>query len=487
MSPPQAAPRRRWSGRFADWLPLGILLGFIALFLVVLGDRIVPARQLDVVTVVTVRSDAVSGDASEAQAISGREVRREGVETRPIDPWETPMQFQASGWVEPDPLPIKATALVDGIVDTVHVLEGQTVEKGQLLAQLIDDDATLDLATARNELETLRGESEAHAAMEAVALAELATLEKEIAAAEAVRDEIADRVARFDRVPAGTVAEREAVQARLELATQSARIASMETKRTEFGAKITQIQAGCEAFTSRIMTAQTEVDRRQLALDRTRIVAPVDGVVLELFAVPGQKRMLGMDNPDSSTIAVLYQPGKLQARIDVPLAEAAQLAVGQKVRLRSSFLPGNTFRGVVTRILGQADLQRNTLQAKVRIEDPDPRLRPEMLCRAEFLAPVSDSQEETGKVAAASGATGRVALFVPESALVEGGGRSGVWRADETGKRLAFAPVTTTGEPREGFLRLIEGLKPGDRVVVDPPDNLEEGMRFRPRREDSES
>ena len=60
----------------------------------------------------------------------------------------------------------------------------------------------------------------------------------------------------------------------------------------------------------------------------------------------------------------------------------------------------------MTRIVGEADLQRNTLQAKVRVEDPDHRLRPDMLCRAEFLAsgvePDGSSSED------AAGESGRI-------------------------------------------------------------------------------
>ncbi len=92
-----------------------------------------------------------------------------------------------------------------------------------------------------------------------------------------------------------------------------------------------------------------------------------------------------MDDPDSATIAVLFETGKLQARVDVPLADARQLAPGQAAIITSDFLPNTEFRGIVSRIVGTADLQRNTLQAKVRVIDPDPRLRPEMLCRVKFL------------------------------------------------------------------------------------------------------
>ena len=49
----------------------------------------------------------------------------------------------------------------------------------------------------------------------------------------------------------------------------------------------------------------------------------------------------------------------------------------------------------MTRILGEADLQRNTLQVKVSLLQPDPKLRPEMLCRAKFFSQIrNDGQSK---------------------------------------------------------------------------------------------
>ena len=73
---------------------------------------------------------------------------------------------QAPGWLEPDPHPTFVAALADGIVEDMLVLAGEPVEAGQVVAQLVDDDARLalqradavlaqrqsDLAAARAEL-----------------------------------------------------------------------------------------------------------------------------------------------------------------------------------------------------------------------------------------------------------------------------------------------------------------------------------------------
>jgi RND family efflux transporter MFP subunit len=364
----------------------------------------------------------------------------------------------------------------------VQVLEGETVKKDQVLATLIDDDAKLNLRTAESRAASLQALAEAQNGQPRIIEAEIATLKQRVAAASSKRAELEDQVERFDTLAiggAGAVSEREVALARLQLATQEAEIATLAVSEEELRGKLRQQDAIARDFEARIAEAATEVDRRRLELDRTRILSPLDGVVLRLMAVPGQKRMLAMDDPDSSTIAILYQPGRLQARIDVPLAEAAKLAVGQPVRLQSSLLPERVFHGEVTRIVGEADLQRNTIQAKVRIADPDPRLRPEMLCRAEFLAPPSIGEDAGATVEATSGG---VSLFVPEAALTGlDDRRATVWRIDESGERVAPAEVVLGQERRETYRLVVEGLKPGDRVVLDPPVDLRAGERIRPK------
>lgn len=468
-SAPTVSRAVAWRDRLAPLLPVALVLGFAILFFIVVGDRLLPAREVVLETVVTLETGA--GASLEAAPAD------------PVDPADAAMLFQASGWVEPDPLPVKATALIDGVVEEVNVLEGDTVKKGQLLATLIADDAKLNLLTAESRLVSLRASAEAQDAQTTIIEAEVATLEKQVAAATARRAELEDQVRRVDSVAAsgsGAVAEREVVLARLRLATQSAEVEALIASGDELSGRLRQQEAIIREFDARIAEAETEVERRRLELERTRIVSPLDGAVLRLVAVPGEKRMLGMDHTDSSTIAILYQPEHLQVRIDVPLAEASKLAVGQMVRLRSGLLADQVFFGEVTRIAGEADLQRNTLQVKVRIVDPDPRLRPEMLCRAEFLAPRTSPESEGGD---ASVPRGGLSLFVPETALAAmEGNRATVWRIDESGDRVVAGEVVLGEERRETYRLVIEGLRPGDRVVVDPPADLENGERVRATR-----
>lgn len=379
------------------------------------------------------------------------------------------MAFQASGWVEPDPLPIKATALVDGVVNQVHVLEGQEVSRNQALADLIDDDQQLALRAAEQMLVMRKAQWAEQRAVIRSAHSALAAAMARKKAAEAALAEAVDRAHRLETLPEGTVAEADVVlmQSRRDAARADVDTADAEVKQSESDAATQESRS--DVLESAVKSAEVEVSMARLALDRTMIVSPIDGRVLRLIAAPGQKKMLGMDDADSSTVAILYDPRHLQVRVDVPLADAAGLQIGQLARVRCSLMPDTVFSGVVTRITGEADLQRNTLQAKVRIDHPSDQLRPEMLCRVEFLHAARSPD------GGATPAAGSLSTWIPSHALHG----DGVWVCDPDTKRVHARKVVSSVESKDGYQRIESGLKPGEWVVLSPGE-LSNGQRVKP-------
>ena len=122
-----APPRSRRS--FAWLLPACLLLGFLLIIVLLFGSRLIPAVKVSTAPVITLRQETADtpSSATDKAVTKGS------------------MMFQASGWVEPDPYITNVPTLLNGVVNQVHVLEGQRVKKGDLLATLIDDDAKLNL------------------------------------------------------------------------------------------------------------------------------------------------------------------------------------------------------------------------------------------------------------------------------------------------------------------------------------------------------
>lgn len=439
--------------RVPAWIiPLIILVGFCVLFLALFGDRLLPAPKVSVAIVLATTSEPkVSAEPNaEAAPATGNPL------------------FQASGWIEPSPLPIKATALIDGVVETVEVRPGQMVKKGDLLATLIAEDSRLALATAEQNHRTLVSTSTAHLSAIVAAEKKLGGLSAQVSAAATLRDEAADRIKRLEQLPAGAVPQTDVVAAKLRRDREESQYIAAVSAVEEAEAEVQQLEAESEIRKNDVEAAGLEIEKARLTFSRTKITSPSDGRVLRLLAAPGQKKMLQDQDPESSTIAILYQPGELQVRVDVPLADAAGLQIGQEVRIRCSLLPERAFKGKVTLISGEADLQRNTLQAKVSIDDPVDQLRPEMLCRVEFLEIRGATDSEPVR------SSGSLAAWVPDAASAQGA----VWVCDPESKRVTKREISS-GETRDGFTRVFDGLRPGEWVVISP-NGLRDGQRVTP-------
>lgn len=439
--------------RLGVWLlPLCILAGFILLFVLLFRDRLLPAKSVPVFPAVGIEEKTEAKAVPENASSIG------------------PLLFQASGWIEPDPLPIKATALTDGIVEEVHVLEGELVKKGDLLATLIGVDTRIERDLMAAKLADMKASFDAHCVGTRIALQKMEIEKASLTIAEANAAEAENKLRRYERMSKGSITEDERISVRFDHIRSLAEVDAANARIAGIAEDLNQIAYEILAIQARIKVAEANLEKAELAHSRTKITAPADGRILALKAAPGQKKMVGMDEEDSSTIAILYDPEHLQVRVDVPLGDAGGLGVGQRAKIRCNLLPNMVFEGEVTRIQGSADIQRNTLQAKVRIENPSEKLRPEMLCRVEFFE-TSLETESTGN--AVDGSMG-VAVYVPQSAVTDGS----VWICNADSLRAEKRSVDTS-VIREDLIRVDSGIRPGEWVVSDS-SGLKAGQRLEP-------
>lgn len=460
---------KKWILKAGPW---ALLVSAFLLLVTMFGDRLIPATRVNVETVVT--SSEVVADTSGSRTVAY---------SAGGDPFTGSVLFQASGWFEADPFPYRATALASGIVETVEVLEGQTVEAGQPIATLIREDAELKLGIARANLEAAEAALVSAQSDHVLSLARVESMQKEIAVAESRRQELADLAIRAEDLGPELVSQEDIVQAGLRLNTHDERLDALSAQLKEREIDSERLAAQVKVREGLLAEAGTRLQEAELEFDRMVIRAPVSGIVQRLMVAPGQKKVLMADNPESATVALLFQPEHLQARIDVPIAEAARLVVGKAVLLESEFLPGQELRGHIQRITGEADLQRNTLQVKVRIEDPPAGLRPEILCRAKFLSTsvgaIEGAAPAAGSQADVAASTSNLGVKVPQRAVFNQSGKvAAAWAVDSTGRRIELRRIRLGEGSEDGYLDVLDGLRPGDRVVLDPAPDLKNNMRI---------
>ena len=503
-------PKSRWKTRVL--VPGGMLLAAVGLFAYAARDALRPATPVRVVPVVvrTVAATQAAGGDGGAASTGG-------------------VTVQAPGWVEPDPYPVAVTALADGVVKEVLILEGQAVKAGQVVARLIEQDA--ELALHRAEADVAAREAELHSARAALRAAmkewenpvereravkaaeamvaqmqgELERLPVEVAAEKARAEELADAAKRAEANYASrAIGESELVRARLQLKAQEALVKATEAKRPVMEAKVRQQEAELAAarkgaelrIAERRMleeaeaaAAKAEAALREsatmcreagLRLERMEVKSPADGVVQARLAEPGAVMMQTSNDPRGAQVARLYDPKRLQVRADIPIADAANVGVGQAAKIVVGVLPDRTFDGVVTRVVHEADVARNTLQVKVAIKDPTPELKPEMLARVRFMA------GSRGAGGAAGGTVGRNGVgevqsqqvFAPRGLLRSNGeGKATAWVVDKGAGVARRRDVELGSGEFEGWVAVATGLRAGDALISGDVSKLSEGTR----------
>jgi RND family efflux transporter MFP subunit len=482
---PVRRPRVRWLTRVI--VPAGILAGIGMVLLVAAWSALMPAVAVEVAPAVL---KTVSTGAAGTVVV------------------------QAAGWIESDPYQVHVTALTSGVVEAVLVLEGDAVAAGQLLARLVPDDARLEHDRARVDLqlrEAATAEAEARLAAAATAWSNPIERDLRVHAAAAT---VAELRARFDRTQAelarqqATLEQVERNSRRLQALGSAAVVSAADVEEAETALRagraalealrhaVAETAALQERWSAELEAARQqrelrieerrELDEAAAAVRRARahqaaaavtvaeaelrmarilIRAPRDGIVLSRYKDPGDRVMLSGDSERAATLFSLYAPSALQVRVDVPLADAAKVAVGQPCEIVCDVLPDQRFAGRVTRILHQADIQKNTLQVKAALDAPSAALRPEMLARVRFLAPARQA-----------GAGAAAAVFVPADSLRDGC----VWVVSGfDGRRgTAQARKVQAGREHDGWVE-VDQVYPGDLVVRTAAAPLRSGQRVR--------
>lgn len=439
-SPPSPTSGRQRSGRHR-WLALVVIV-LIALFAALTWRRWIPRTAVDVA-----RIEAVAADGAVA------------------NPGQ--VAFQAAGWIEAAPFAVEVSALINGIVAEVPVLAGQAVGQGAVVARLVDDEQRLAVAAAEAAVARSKAALSLAEARVTAAEAESARLPARLAAATAERDERRDRAKRLEASGAA-VAIGTSEQAALQASAAEHHLADLHGSAPVLDAAIAAARAEVAERTAALTAAGVELAQAALALERTVIRTPSAGTIQRLHVRPGSKLMIDGDHPHSATAAELFDPARLQVRVDVALSDVGRLAIGQPARVTCEALGERTLAGSVTRIDGMADVARNTLQAKVALSAGDPALRPEMLCRVQFLGNGKPSHDGAG----------RVRLLLPASVV---GGATGtrheLWTVD--GDERARRVRVTLGDRSGDLVEVVDGLGAGAWVIRDPPATLAEGERVR--------
>ncbi|MCC7267974.1 MAG: efflux RND transporter periplasmic adaptor subunit [Caulobacteraceae bacterium] len=150
-------------------------------------------------------------------------------------------------------------------------------------------------------------------------------------------------------------------------------------------ASVASARANANAQRARVAQSSASLQAVKVDLGRTRIVAPIDGIVVERAIEPGQTVAASLSAPVLFRLA--QDLSKLEVKISVDEADIGQVREGQEVRFTVDAFPDENFTGVVTQVRKQPTTEQNVVAYTVIAEADNPRgnLLPGMTANADIV------------------------------------------------------------------------------------------------------
>lgn len=299
-------------------------------------------------------------------------------------------------------------AIAAGRVTAVYVLPGQNVRRGMVLAQFHSDSVHETVgALAKAFADSDRQRS-------AVVFAQQA----------------AERYAKLFSIQAASLEEKQRAEQELKQAQQA----------------LTDAQADIHMereHLSELLQVEPESLKPGNLYDRELIPirSPMDGVVVMRNVTVGQVIEAGFNAFDVSNLSTVWVMAAVNEK-DLELVHN-----GASADVITQAYSDTAFPARVERVGDTLDPTTRTIPVRLSVRNPELKLRPGMFASAHI-----------------DGRKTRVALFVPEEALQDINGNRVVFT---TADGITFkAQVVQLGTRSKGRAEVIEGLKPGEHVVV---------------------
>ncbi|MCU7803953.1 MAG: efflux RND transporter periplasmic adaptor subunit [Candidatus Thiodiazotropha sp. (ex Lucinoma borealis)] len=205
---------------------------------------------------------------------------------------------------------------------------------------------------------------------------------------------------------------------------------------------------------SELQVNQAEVVLAKARLEKTRIMAPFDGLLgLRLVSV-GDYLKTGQD------IVTLLDLSLLKVDFRLPETILADVKVGQEIEVVLDAFPGQGFNGEVYAIDPQIDLNGRSLLVRAKIPNRNNKLFAGQFARVMLIL----SRQENS-------------LFIPEAALMPQGDQQFVYKLADG--KVVWTEVWT-GKRQGRRVQIVKGLSEQDEIVTAGHLKLQDGMGVAP-------
>lgn len=200
--------------------------------------------------------------------------------------------------------------------------------------------------------------------------------------------------------------------------------------------------------------AKTTVENAKLQLDKTRIVAHIDGVIVDL---PYYTQSTQVET--GSTIVRIMDYKVMYMNVQLPEKYISAIKPGQVVKLTNYTIPEDTIIGNITQLSPAINADTRTFKGNISINNPNYLLRPGMFVKADIVTSHKDS-----------------VIVIPKSIILARQKGKTVFIVD---RGLAAERIIETGLENITDVEVTRGLTKNDRVVTSGFETLSNGSKVK--------
>jgi HlyD family secretion protein len=366
-------------------------------------------------------------------ALKGRGKKTAEVQTAKVSRQKIVQKVSATGKIQPK-TQVEISADVSAKIERLPVVEGQSVQKGQLLCTL-----------ARERY-----------------LAAVESAEASVSSAEANASLNNENMTR---------AESEFKRSRELLASKLESPADFETKQAAYKVEVARHKSAMD----QVSQAKATLKQAKDDLSKTTIYAPMSGTISALNKELGEIALGSQFQKD--VIMVVADLREMEAQVNVDENDIMSIAVGQPAEIEVDALPNQKLQGVVSEIASSANStgqgsteQKTEFEIKIAILNPPKTLRPGMTASADIVTKTN--------ALALSVPLQSVAVRTVDQLAVKGEKRKNAesrYHPDKDGfveivfviqDGKAVARQVNTGIQSDELIEILDGLREGDEVVT---------------------
>jgi HlyD family secretion protein len=371
--------------------------------------------------------------------------------TVPVEAKNITVRITASGKVQPIQN-VNISPKNPGTLTQLYVEQGDQVEKGQIIARMDSADiqaqvaqASADLKQAQAKLLEARAGNRPQEIAKAQAQVDSAQAKVTYTSQQAKRYEYlyqqgAEKKQSLDQ----SVSDDNAAKAQLREAQKQLSLMQSGTRPEE----IAQAQAA-------VYSAAAKLKAAEVKLNDTIIRAPFSGIVTQKYANVGSfvtPTTSASTSASATSTSIVALASGLEVLAQVPETDIGRIKQNQQVEIVADAYPDQVFKGHVYLIAPEAvkDEGVTLFQIRVAIDNGEDKLRSGLNVDLTFLG---DKVKD--------------ALLVPTVAIVTEKGNTGVLLPDANNQPLFHS--VTIGAQIKDQTQILEGVKQGDRVFINPP------------------